>query len=75
MYTTPYINGAPIEALPALLSDVINPASRKPFAKVLMAQPDHMRQAIDAAYAAKVSWGQTLAAERELILQRAADTL
>lgn len=75
MYTTPYINGAPIEALPALLADVINPASRKPFAKVLMAQPDHMRQAIDAAYAAKDSWGRTLAAERELILLRVADTL
>ena len=75
MYTTPYINGAPIEALPALLTDVINPASRKPFAKVLMAQPDHMRQAIDAAYAAKDSWGRTLAAERELILLRVADTL
>lgn len=75
MYTTPYINGAPIGAVPALLSDVINPASRKPFAKVLMAHPDHMRQAIDAAYAAKDSWARTLAAERELILQRAADTL
>jgi aldehyde dehydrogenase (NAD+) len=75
MYTTPYINGAPIEALPALLSDVINPASCKPFAKVLMAHPDHMRQAIDAAFSAKDSWGRTLAAERELILQRVADTL
>jgi aldehyde dehydrogenase (NAD+) len=74
MYTTPYINGAPIEAPPASLSDVINPASRKPFAKVLMAQPDHMRKAIDAAYGAKDSWGRTLAAERELILQRAADS-
>lgn len=75
MYTTPYINGAPIEAPPASLSDVINPANRKPFAKVLMAQPDHMRKAIDAASAAKDSWGRTLAAERELILQHAADTL
>lgn len=75
MYTTPYINGMPIDVPPASLSDVINPASRKPFAKVLMAQPHHMRQAIDAAYAAKNSWGRTLAAERELILQRAADAL
>jgi vanillin dehydrogenase len=73
MYTTPYINGAPIEVPPASLTDVINPASRKPFAKVLMAQPDHMRKAIDAAYAAKDSWGRTLAAERELLLHRAAD--
>lgn len=75
MYTTPYINGMPIDVPRASLSDVINPASRKPFAKVLMAQPDHMRQAIDAAYAAKNSWGRSLAAERELILQRAADAL
>ena len=75
MYTTPFINGAPIDAPPASLSHVINPASRKPFAKVLMAQPVYMQKAIDAAYAAKDSWGHTLAAERELILQRAADTL
>jgi len=75
MYTTPYINGVAIEAPPAAFSDVINPASRKPFAKVLMAQPDHMRKAIDAAYAAKDAWGRTLAAERELVLQRAADVL
>jgi len=75
MYTTPYINGAPIEAPLAGLADVINPASSKPFARVLMAQPEHMRGAIDAAHAAKDFWGRTLAAERELILQRAADTL
>jgi vanillin dehydrogenase len=75
MYTTPYINGAPIEAPPTALADVINPASLRPFARVLMAQPDHMRRAIDAAYAAKDKWGHTLAAERELILQRAADAM
>jgi vanillin dehydrogenase len=75
VYTTAYINGATIEAPIASLSDVTNPASQKPFAKVLMAQPDLMRKAIDAAYGAKDSWGRTLAAERELILQRAADVL
>jgi vanillin dehydrogenase len=75
MYTTPYINGAPLEAPPASFVDVINPASRRPFSKVLMARPEHMTSAIDAAYAAKDSWGRTLAAERELILQRAADVL
>ncbi len=75
MYTTPYINGAPLEAPPASFIDVINPASRRPFSKVLMARPEHMTSAIDAAYAAKDIWGRTLAAERELILQRAADVL
>ena len=75
MYTTPYINGAPIEVPPAALADVVNPATQRPFAKVFMAQPDHMHRAIDAAYAAKDAWGHTLAAERELILQCAADVL
>jgi acyl-CoA reductase-like NAD-dependent aldehyde dehydrogenase len=75
MYTTPYINGAPIEASPAAFADVINPATQRAFAKVFMAQPEHMRRAIDAAYASKDAWGHALAAERELILQRAADVL
>jgi acyl-CoA reductase-like NAD-dependent aldehyde dehydrogenase len=75
MYTTPYINGAPLEAPPAALTDVINPANHRVFSKVLMARPEHMTSAIDAAYAAKDSWGRTLAAERELILQRAAEVL
>ena len=75
MYTTPYINGAPLEAPPESFIDVINPANRRPFSRVLMARPEHMTSAIDAAYAAKDVWGRTLAAERELILQRAADIL
>jgi acyl-CoA reductase-like NAD-dependent aldehyde dehydrogenase len=75
MYTTPYINGAPIEAPPAAFADVVSPATQRPFAKVFLAQPEHMRRAIDAAYSSKDGWGHTLAAERELILQRAADVL
>jgi acyl-CoA reductase-like NAD-dependent aldehyde dehydrogenase len=75
MYTTPYINGAPLEAPPAALADVINPANQRAFSKVLMARPEHMTSAIDAAYAARGSWGRALAAERELILQRSAEVL
>jgi acyl-CoA reductase-like NAD-dependent aldehyde dehydrogenase len=76
MYTTPYINGAPIEAPPAgALANVVNPATQRAFAQVFMGQPDHMRRAIDAAHASKDAWGHSLAAERELILQRAADVL
>jgi len=75
MFTTPYIDGNAIEVPPAALADVLNPANQRPFAKVFMGQPDHMRMAIQAAYAAKDSWGRTLAAERELILQRSADVL
>jgi acyl-CoA reductase-like NAD-dependent aldehyde dehydrogenase len=75
MFTTPYIDGAAIAVPPAALADVVNPATQRPFAKVFMAQPEHMRKAIDAAYAAKDKWGHTLAAERELTLQRAAEAL
>ena len=75
MFTTPYIDGSPIEVPPAALADVLNPANQRPIAKVFMGQPDHMRMAIQAANAAKDAWGRTLAAERELILQRSADVL
>jgi len=49
MSSTPYIAGKSIEVPPSFLSDVINPANQKPFAKVFMAQEEHMRAAIDAA--------------------------
>jgi vanillin dehydrogenase len=75
VFTTPFIDGSPIEAPSGALTDVVNPATQKPFAKVLMGQPEHMRKAIDAADAAKSQWGRTLAAERELILIRTADAL
>src|ERR1700681_82949 len=75
MFTTPYIDGAPISAPSAAFADVVNPATHRPFAKVFMAHPEHMRRAIDAAHAARDRWGRTLAAERELILQRSADVL
>jgi len=75
MYTTPYIGGKPIEAPPVAFADVVNPANQRQFAKVFMGQADHMRKAIDAADAAKKTWMPTLAAERELLLLRAADAL
>jgi len=75
MASTPYIAGKNIEVPPSALTDVINPANQRPFARIFMAQQQHMRAAIDAADAAKAAWGATLAAERERILHRAADEL
>src|SRR5271155_4042164 len=75
MYSTPYIGGKAIEVPPSAFSDVINPANQRPFARIFMAQQQHMRAAIDAADAAKAAWGAALAAERERILHRAADEL
>jgi vanillin dehydrogenase len=75
MLSTPYIGGKALDIPPSLLTDVINPASQKPFAKIFMAQEEHMRAAINAADAAKATWAATVPAEREKILFRAADEL
>src|SRR3984885_13539099 len=73
--TTPYINGHMIEVEPAAMTPVVKPSGGKPFSKVFMARPQHMTRAVDAAYAVKDVWGNTLPSERELILIRAADVL
>jgi len=75
MITSPYIAGKAIEVAPSALSDVLNPADHRPFAKIFMGQAQHMRAAIDAADAARASWAATLAGEREQLLQRAASEL
>jgi vanillin dehydrogenase len=75
MLSTPYIDGKAIEIEPSAMADVLNPANQKPFAKIFMAQEQHMRAAIDAAHAAKAAWGNSPAALREKILHRAADEL
>jgi acyl-CoA reductase-like NAD-dependent aldehyde dehydrogenase len=75
MFSTPYISGKTLDIPASALTDVINPANQRPFAKIFMAQEQHMRAAIDAAHAAKAAWGATLAAERERFLMRAADEL
>ena len=75
MFSTPYISGKTLDIPTSLLTDVVNPANQRPFAKVFMAQEQHMRAAIDAAHSAKAAWADTLAAERERLLMRAADDL
>jgi acyl-CoA reductase-like NAD-dependent aldehyde dehydrogenase len=75
MLSTPYIDGKAIEVSPSAMADVLNPANQKPFAKIFMAQEQHMRAAIDAAHTAKSAWGNSPAALREKILHRAADEL
>ena len=52
MLSTPYIGGRALQIPPTDLTDVVNPANQKPFAKIFMAQEEHMRAAIDAADAA-----------------------
>ena len=75
MLSTPYIGGRALQIPPAALTDVVNPANQKPFAKIFMAQEEHMRAAIDAADAAKAGWAATPPKERERLLRSAADEL
>jgi acyl-CoA reductase-like NAD-dependent aldehyde dehydrogenase len=75
MFSTPYISGKTLDIPASLLTDVVNPANQKPFAKIFMAQEQHMRAAIDAADAARPAWAASLAAERESLLMHFADEL
>jgi acyl-CoA reductase-like NAD-dependent aldehyde dehydrogenase len=75
MLSTPYIGGRALQIPPTDLTDVVNPANQKPFAKIFMAQEEHMRAAIDAADAAKAGWAATPPKERERLLRSAADEL
>ena len=75
MFSTPYIAGKAIDVPPSAFTDVVNPANQKPFARIFMAEEQHMLAAIDAADAAKEAWSKTPPAERERILFRAADEL
>ena len=71
MLSTPYIGGRALQIPPTDLTDVVNPANQKPFAKIFMAQEEHMRAAIDAADAAKAGWAATPPKERERLLRSA----
>ena len=75
MSSTPYISGKNLDIPASLLTDVINPANQRPFAKIFMAQEQHMRAAIDAADSAKAAWAASLPAERERLIMRFADEL
>jgi aldehyde dehydrogenase (NAD+) len=71
----PFINGRSVALEEKDAATVVNPANGKPVAKVFMSTAKEMTLAIDAADAARESWGNTSPAEREVILIRAAEIL
>src|SRR5258707_5682160 len=75
MYPAAYIADSPVSVPSESATQVNTPATQQPFPSVSPADAALMRRAIDAADKAKAAWGKSLAAERELILQRAADVL
>ena len=46
MFSTPYIAGKAIDIPASALTDVLNPANQLPFAKIFMAEAQHMRAAM-----------------------------
>lgn len=71
----PYINGRRLTLDKKQQASVLNPADGSTVATISMAGAAQMTQAIDAAYAARESWGNTPPAEREIILIRAAEII
>jgi aldehyde dehydrogenase len=51
------------------------PATGKPFTQVAHSSPDDIELALDAAHAAKDSWGETSVSERAAILNEVADAM
>jgi len=60
MFSTPYIAGKAIDVPPSALLDVVNPADQKPFARIFMAQEQHMRAAIDAHARLLLAWNRAV---------------
>jgi aldehyde dehydrogenase (NAD+) len=71
----PFINGRSVALEEKDAATVINPANGKPVAKIFMSTPREMTLAIDAAEAARESWGNASPSDREIILIRAAEIL
>ena len=69
-----FINGR-LTAEPSDARPVLSPADGRLVGEVAFGTPATMTKAIDAAAAAAKHWGKTLAAQRELLLIRAADRI
>lgn len=70
-----FIDGAWVASSGGLLADDIDPATGEVFARVHQATVEDLEKALAAAERARHSWGNSLAAEREAILIKAADVL
>ncbi|HLR49819.1 MAG TPA: aldehyde dehydrogenase family protein [Candidatus Sphingobacterium stercoripullorum] len=69
----PYINGEYVKTEDQKIIESRNPYNNEVLAKVRMASPANIQQAIDSAEEAQKTWGVTTAKEREEILLKAAD--
>ncbi len=70
-----FIDGEWVPSSAGTVADDINPATGEAFARVHQADLRDLEKALAAAERAKTAWGNSLAAEREAILIKAADIL
>lgn len=75
LLTQLFIDGDWSDAANGATFGVSNPATGETLAKVADAGREDMQRAIDAAAAAKVAWGASVALDRSLILRRAATVM
>src|SRR6185437_13651282 len=68
-----FIDGQWVTSKRNVVVDDINPASGQVFARVQKAGTEEVETAIAAAFRASVSWGASLAADREMLLLRVGD--
>ncbi|MGI5936221.1 MAG: aldehyde dehydrogenase family protein [Oscillospiraceae bacterium] len=68
-----FIGGEWVPTVTGKVIDDINPANGSVFARVHTAGPEEVEAAIASAYAARMTWAETLPEEREKILLKAAD--
>lgn len=70
-----FIGGKWVPPVEGAYLDVVTPVTGKVFTKVARGTAADIELALDAAHAAKDSWGRMAAAERALILHRIADRI
>ncbi len=70
-----YLNGQWVEPLSGLYFDNVSPITGKPFCQIPRSNAADVNFALDAAHAAKDSWGRTSPAERAVILNKIADVM
>lgn len=70
-----FIDGKWVASGDKTVEDDLNPANGEVYAKVHQATRDDLLKAIDVSHKRFAEWGQSLPAERELVLLKAADYL
>ncbi|WP_028550849.1 aldehyde dehydrogenase [Paenibacillus sp. UNC451MF] len=70
-----FIGGEWVAPVQGQYFDNVSPVNNRPFCEVPRSTAEDIELALDAAHAAKESWGRTSVAERALILNRIADRI